>query len=71
MLHTTFITTYLSEITGVILIHEESVVVLTTGVTSTTGMLSVLSYTTVTAGDVTTLLSILMQSGRLYIMKRE
>jgi hypothetical protein len=40
-----------------VLVHVGSVVVLTTGKTSTTWMLSVLANTTVTGGDVSTVLS--------------
>jgi hypothetical protein len=42
----------LSEVTWMVLIHVGSVVVLTTSKTTTTGMLAVLSYTTVSSGDV-------------------
>jgi hypothetical protein len=38
-------------------IHKNSVVVLTSGITSTSWMLSVLADTTVTAGNVSSLLS--------------
>jgi len=40
--------TDLSEVTWMVLIHVGSVVMLTTGKTTSTGMLAVLSYTTVT-----------------------
>ena len=43
----------LSKVTRMVLVHVRSVVVLSTSETSTTGMLAVLSYTTVTGGDVT------------------
>jgi hypothetical protein len=46
--------TDLSEVTGMVFIQVGSVVVLTTGHTTTTGMLAVLSDTTVTGRDVTT-----------------
>ena len=62
--------TDLTKVTRVIFIHKNSVVVLSSGVTSTTGMLSVLSDTSVTGGDVSSLLAVLMGSGRhdvLYI----
>jgi len=49
--------TDLTEVTGMVLVHVGSVVVLTTGETTTTGMLPVLSYTTVTGRDVATVLS--------------
>ena len=41
-----------TEVTRVVLVHVGSVVVLTTGKTTTTGMLPVLAYTTVTGRDV-------------------
>jgi hypothetical protein len=43
----------LSKVTRMVLVHICSVVVLSTSKTSSTGMLAVLSYTTVTGGDVT------------------
>ena len=45
--------TDLSEVTRMVFIQVGTVVMLTTCETSTTGMLAVLSYTTVTGGDVT------------------
>lgn len=42
-----------TEVTRMVLVHVDLVVVLTTGKTTTTGMLAVLSYTTVTSGNVT------------------
>jgi len=56
--------TDLSEVTRVVFIQVGSVVVLTTSHTTTPGMFSVLSYTTVTGTDVSTVLSRLGQSGR-------
>ena len=44
--------TNLSEVTWMVLIHVGSVMMLSTCQTTSTGMLSVLSYTTVTGGDV-------------------
>lgn len=44
--------TDLSEVTGMVLVHVGSVVVLSTGETTTTGMLARLSNTTVTGRDV-------------------
>jgi hypothetical protein len=41
----------LSKVTRMVSVEIRSVVMLTTGHTTTTGMLSVLSYTTVTGGD--------------------
>jgi hypothetical protein len=43
----------LSEVTWMVLVHVGSVVVLTTSKTSTTWMLAVLSYTSVTGGNMT------------------
>ena len=56
--------TDLTEVTRVIFIEQSSVVVLSSGVTATTGVLSVLSDTSVTGRDVSSLLSVLMASGR-------
>jgi hypothetical protein len=47
----------LSEVTRMVLVNVGPVVVLTTGHTTTTGMLPVLSYTSVTGGDVTAVLA--------------
>lgn len=47
------------------LIHQDSVVVLTTSVTTTTGVASVLADTAVTSGDVAAFLTVLVQMGRL------
>jgi hypothetical protein len=44
--------TDLSEVTWVVLVHVGSVVMLATSKTTTTWMLAVLSYTTVTGGNV-------------------
>ena len=43
----------LSKVTRMVLVHVRSVVMLSTSKTSSTGMLAVLSYTTVTGGDMT------------------
>jgi len=56
--------TNLTEVTRVIFIHKNSVVMLSSGVTATTGVLSVLSDTSVTGGDVSSLLTVLVASGR-------
>ncbi len=48
--------TNLSEVTRMVLIHVDTVVVLTSGQTTTTRMLSVFSYTTVTGRDVASVL---------------
>ena len=56
---------YLAEITRMVLIHQDSVMVLTTGITSTTRVSSVLANTTMTSTNVSSLLSVVVQSGRL------
>jgi len=56
--------TDLSEVTRVVLVQVGTVVVLTTGHTTTTWMLAVLSYTTVTGRDMTAVLAGLGESGR-------
>lgn len=43
-----------TEVTRVVLVHVRAVVVLTTGKTTTTGVLAVLAYTTMTGRDVAT-----------------
>ncbi len=55
----------LAEITRMVLIHQDSVVVLATGITSTTRVSSVLTNTTVTSTNVSSLLSVVVQSGWL------
>lgn len=57
--------TDLTEVTRVVLIHQDSVVVLTTSITTTTGMAPVLTDTTVTSTHVSSLLSVVVQPGRL------
>jgi hypothetical protein len=47
-----------------VLVHVGTVVVLTTSETSTTGMLAVLSYTTVAVGDMAAKLAGLRSTGR-------
>jgi hypothetical protein len=56
---------YLSEITRMVLVHHDSVMVGTTGVTASTGVTTVLANTTVTSRDVTALLSVVVKSSRL------
>jgi hypothetical protein len=58
--------TNLTEVTRVVFVHVCSVVVLTTGKTTTTGMLAVLAHTTVTGGDVT---PIQIDSARIFYDK--
>ena len=55
--------TNLTEVTRMVLVDVGSVVVLTTSHTTTTGMLPVLSDTSVTGGDVTAVLAGVAQSG--------
>jgi hypothetical protein len=49
----------LSKVTWMVLVHVCSVVMLTTSKTSTTGMLAVLAYTTVSGRDMTATVKIL------------
>lgn len=61
--------TNLTEVTRMVLVDVRSVVVLTTGHTTTTGMLAVLADTTVTGRDVTTaiqIVSIIFRSKRTW-----
>jgi hypothetical protein len=50
--------TNLTKVTWMVFVHKNTVVVLTTGVTSTTRVGTVLTDTTVPRGNVTTLLSV-------------
>jgi hypothetical protein len=52
------------QVTGMVLVHVGSVVVLTTGKTTTSGMLAVLADTTVTGRDVTAVLAGVGKAGR-------
>ena len=54
--------TNLSEVTWMVLVHVGSVVVLTTSKTSTTGMLAVLTDTSVSGGHVTAAIKRICQS---------
>ena len=54
------LTTYLSEVTRVVLVEKNSVVMLTTGITSTTRVSSVLSNTTMSCTYVPSLLSVMV-----------
>ncbi len=54
---------YLSEVTGMVFVEVDSVMVLTTSVTATSGMLSVLANTTVTMRHVSTELPSLLLVG--------
>jgi len=56
--------TDLSKVTGMVLVHVGSVVMLSTSETATTWMLAVLAYTTVTGRDVSAVLAGLAQMGR-------
>ena len=62
--HTNF-----TKVTWVVLVEVDTVVVLATGVTTTTGMLSVLSHTTMTVAHVASKLSGLAQSGWLSLRR--
>jgi hypothetical protein len=50
-----------------VLVEEDSVMVHSSGVTSTSGMLSVLSDTTVTGADMASLLPVLLESRRHFV----
>ena len=50
------------------LIHENSVVVLATGITTTTRVSSVFTNATVTGANVASLLPVVVQSGRLFFV---
>jgi hypothetical protein len=54
----------LSEVTRVVLVEVDAVVVLSTGITTTTGMLTVLADTAVSHLDVTALLAGMVEAGR-------
>ena len=54
--------TDLSEVTGMVLVEEDPVVVHTSGVTPTSGMLSVLSDTAMAGADVSPLLPVLLET---------
>lgn len=53
--------TDLSEVTRMVLVHVGTVVVLTTSETTTTWMLAVLSYTSLTGGDMTAAMKMSVQ----------
>lgn len=55
--------TDLSEVTRMVLIEQDTVMMLTSGVTTTSGMLTVLSNATVTGGDVSSVLTGLLKLG--------
>ena len=54
--------TYLTEVTGMVLVKQDSVVVHATGVTTTSWVLTVLSDTTVPSAHVTALLAVLLEA---------
>jgi len=56
--------TNLTEVSRMVLVHKNAVVVLATGVTASTRMLAVLADTAVTGGDVTALFAVLVKTGR-------
>jgi len=55
---------HLTEVTRVVLVHHNAVMVLTTGVTASSGVRSVLANTAVTGRHVAPLLSVVVESGR-------
>ena len=57
--------TDLTEITWMVLVHHDPVVVLATGVTATGGVLAVLADATVSRGHVTALLAVLVKLRRV------
>ena len=57
--------TNLTEVTRVVFIEVDTVVMLTTGVTATTRVLAVLTDTTVTGRAMTALVTVMMKSSRL------
>lgn len=57
--------TNLTEVTRVVLVKVNAVVVLSTGVTTSTWVASVLANTTVACGNVSTLFAVLLKSGGL------
>jgi len=59
--------TDLTEITRMVLVHVNSVMMLTTGKTATARMLAVLADTTVTTGNVTALLAVLAETSRHFV----
>ncbi|KAJ0548353.1 hypothetical protein HanIR_Chr08g0382821 [Helianthus annuus] len=63
--HTNF-----TEETGMVLVEKDPVVVHTSSVTTTSGMLTVLSDTTMSSAHVTALLPVLPQSGRHFPLQK-
>lgn len=57
--------TYFTKVTWMVFVKVDAMVMLTTGITTTTGMLTVLSNTTVTVTHVAPEFSCLTKSGRL------
>ena len=55
----------LSEVTGMVLVKHNPVVVLSSGVTASSGVVAVLPDTTMTGGDVSPLLPVFAEAGRL------
>ena len=54
--------THLSEVTRMVLVHHDSVVMLTTSISASSWMLPVLADTAMSSTDVTTLLSVLPET---------
>lgn len=61
----------LAEVARMVLVEEDSVVVHTSGVTSTPRMLPVLSYTAVAGAHVASLLAVLLEAGRHFWVSGE
>src|SRR3989338_3453491 len=60
----------LAEVSRMVLVEVDAVVVKTSSVTATSGMLSVLSDTTVSSGDVSALLTVMVVTSRLKQRKK-
>lgn len=63
--------TDLSEITRMVFIHHNTVMVLATSITATTWMLTVLSDTTVSGGNVSSLFAVLVGVGRHDLLRNQ
>merc|ERR1712170_40126 len=63
--------TYLTEVTRMVFVKQNTVVVLTSSVTATTGVLPVLSNATVAGADVSALLPVLPKAGCHFSSTRE
>ena len=63
--------THLAEVARVILVEVDAVVVLASGITSTTWMLAVLTHSTVPGAHVAALLAVLLQSRHLHSARQQ